>query len=303
MENLPPILPTGTQVIAHVDILNTDGQRLFVAGAIGVIVKSPTDLTHPYRVRFLDGTELSLKRDQLSVRSHHQNPTTPDNYLATTDLYQHVIYRCVIGSRAYGLDNDQSDIDLRGIYLPPADLQWSLFGVPEQLERGEEAYWEIEKFITLALKANPNILECLYTPLVDYITPLAQELLDIRHIFVTKLIYQTYNGYVMSQFRKLQKDIENYGEIRWKHAMHLIRLLLSGIIALQEGIIPVRVPDGYRPRLLAIRRGETAWDEVNEWRLALHKQFDEAFQKTSLPERPDYELANTYLIQARRSAL
>lgn len=303
MSDLPPILPVGTQVVAHVDIFNTQGELLFVAGAVGVIVKSPTDMTHPYRIRFLDGTEVSLKRDQLTVRTHHQNPTTPADYLAHTDLYNHVIYRCIVGSRAYGLDHDQSDTDYRGFYLPPADLQWSLFGVPEQLERGEEAYWELEKFVTLALKANPNILECLYTPLVEHVTPLAQELLDMRHIFVTKLIYQTYNGYVMSQFRKLQKDILNYGEIRWKHAMHLIRLLLSGIMALQDGVIPVRVPDEYRARLLAIRYAEWEWDRVDEWRLALHKQFDETFQKTHLPERPDYELVNAYLIRARRSAL
>jgi hypothetical protein len=105
----------------------------------------------------------------------------------------------------------------------------------------------------------------------------------------------------MSQFRKLQKDIENYGEIRWKHAMHLIRLLLVGITALNEGFIPVRVED-HRERLLAIRRGEVAWDEVNQWRLALHKEFDAAFQMTTLPERPDYEAANAYLVRARKYA-
>ena len=301
MTQLPLIMPVGTQVVTRIQV--TDGAVSFMAGTVGIILKSPVDATHAYRVRFLDGTELSLKRDQLAVRSHHQNPTMPADYNAHTDLYQYVIYRCVIASRAYGLDNEQSDTDLRGIYLPPANLQWSLFGVPDQLERGEESYWEMEKFITLALKANPNILECLYTPLVEYITPLAQELLDMRHIFVTKLIYQTYNGYVLSQFRKLQKDIENYGEIRWKHAMHLIRLLLSGIIALQEGAIPVRMPDSHRPRLLAIRHGEMVWDDVNQWRLTLHKQFEDVFQKTSLPERPNYEQANDYLIRARRSAL
>jgi hypothetical protein len=57
------------------------------------------------------------------------------------------------------------------------------------LERGEEAYWEMQKFIVLALKANPNILECLYTPLVEQVTPIAQELLDMRNIFLSKLIY------------------------------------------------------------------------------------------------------------------
>src|SRR5438477_73705 len=84
-------------------------------------------------------------------------------------LYDHVIYRCIVGSRAYGLDDDESDTDRRGIYLPPAELHWSLSGVPEQLENlaTDDVYWEIQKFITLALKANPNVLECLYTPLAE----------------------------------------------------------------------------------------------------------------------------------------
>jgi hypothetical protein len=40
----------------------------------------------------------------------------------------------VVGSRAYGLDDAASDTDRRGIYLPPAELHWSLGEVPEQLE-------------------------------------------------------------------------------------------------------------------------------------------------------------------------
>jgi hypothetical protein len=79
-------------------------------------------------------------------------------------------------------------------------------------------------------------------------------------------------------------------------------LLLSGIIALQENRIPVQVADEHREQLLSIRDGETAWEEVNQWRLALHMEFDAAFQSTTLPERPDYETANDYLIQVRRSA-
>ena len=92
----------------------------------------------------------------------------------------------------------------------------------------------------------------------------------MREIFLSKLVYQTYNGYVMSQFKKLEQDIRARGEIKWKHAMHLIRLLLSGVTALREGFVPVRV-DEHRNELLAIRRGEIKWDEVNARRLALHK--------------------------------
>ena len=40
----------------------------------------------------------------------------------------------------------------------------------------QECYWELERFLRLALKANPNVLECLYTPLVEHATPLAEEL-------------------------------------------------------------------------------------------------------------------------------
>ena len=50
--------------------------------------------------------------------------------------------------------------------------------------------------------------------------------------------------------------------------------------------------DEHRDALLAIKRGEQPWPEVNAWRLRLHKEFDEAFASTRLPERPDYVWAN-----------
>jgi hypothetical protein len=84
--------------------------------------------------------------------------------------------------------------------------------------------------------------------------------------------------------------------------MHLVRLLISGITVLREGHVPVRV-ERYRERLLSIRRGEAPWDEVNEWRLALHRDFDAAYASSRLPDRPDYAWANDYLVRARKSAV
>ncbi|MCG3131456.1 MAG: hypothetical protein FLDDKLPJ_02248 [Phycisphaerae bacterium] len=165
----------------------------------------------------------------------------------------------------------------------------------------EECYWEIQKFITLALKANPNVLECLYTPLVEHVTPPARELLAMRGAFLSRLIYQTYNGYVLSQFRKIGARLRDGREIKWKHAMHLIRLLLSGITALREGVVPVVVEE-HRDQLLRVRRGLLPWEEVNAWRLDLHRRFDEAHAATQLPERPDYAKANAILLKARRLA-
>ena len=137
-------------------------------------------------------------------------------------------------------------------------------------------------------EGNPNVLECLYTPIVESATPLARELLDMRAAFLSRLVYQTYNGYVMSQFKKLEQDLRAKGAIKWKHAMHLIRLLLSGITVLREGFVPVRVEE-YRAALLAIKAGETPWDEINAWRLRLHQEFDAALAVTKLPDRPEYE--------------
>jgi uncharacterized protein len=84
--------------------------------------------------------------------------------------------------------------------------------------------------------------------------------------------------------------------------MHLIRLLLSGIGVLRDGFVPVKV-DTHRDRLLSIRRGEVPWEDVENWRLSLHHDFNAAFETTKLPERPDYERANAFLISARRRAL
>src|SRR5262249_34112445 len=109
----------------------------------------------------------------------------------------------------------------------------------------------------------------------------------------------TFNGYAMSQFKKIEQDLRNSGEIKWKHAMHLLRLLLTGAGALRLGRVPVRV-EAHRERLLSVKRGEVDWYEVSEWRKELHRDFEQALAETKLPERPDYERANGFLIRARK---
>ena len=305
-DSLPPILSPGTQVVAKPAVRGTDGRPVHPPGAVGIIIQSPADYWHSYRVRFLDGFEASLGRADLSVLSHFQRGdlSAAVGLLGEHDLFDCVIYRCVVGSRAYGLDDDGSDYDRRGVYLPPADRHWSLYGVPEQLENPatEEVYWELQKFVVLALKANPNVLECLYTPLVETTSPVAAEMLKMRDRFLSKLVYQTYNGYVASQFKKLQADLRNKGAVKWKHVMHLLRLLLAGIGTLRDGRVPVHAGE-HRERLLAVKRGEVAFEELEGWRQHLHRQFDAAYETTALPDRPDYAAANALLLWARRSAL
>jgi uncharacterized protein len=290
------IVPIGTQVVTQIATQSPKG-------SVGTITQIPTDGNHTYQIQLPTGVAISLKRHEFSIRKHFQSEglITP---LADRNLEDHVIYRVIIGSRAYGLDDENSDTDRRGIYLPPADLHWSLYGVPEQLENDEaqECFWELQKFLVLCLKANPNVLECLYSPLVEICNPIAQELLDIRSIFLSKLIYQTYNSYVLSQFKKMEQDLRNQGSVRPKHAMHLIRLLLSGITILREGFVPVQI-EHHRESLLNIKYQQTSWEDVNAWRLQLHEEFDRAFTQTQLPDRPDYDRANAFLLKARRKMI
>jgi uncharacterized protein len=296
----------GTQVVVLKSVLGSSGRIAHPAGAVGVIVRAPLDRRHAYRVRFPDGFEAALHHDHLMLLAEYKDSGISDNQdaLSRHGLFNRVIFRCVVGSRAYGLDDESSDTDRRGIYLPPAELHWSLYGVPEQLENEEtqEAYWELQKFLVLALKANPNVLECLFTPLVETATPLARELLDMKTSFLSRLVFQTYNGYVMSQFKKMQTDIRNQGQVKWKHVMHLIRLLLSGITVMRDGVVPVRVV-AHRDALLSIKAGQMEWERVDSWRRALHKEFNHTFEQTSLPEKPNYEWANDFLVTARRRAV
>jgi hypothetical protein len=153
------IYSVGTQVVALKQVQASNGQAVHPSGAVGVIVRAPRDRSHSYRVRFVDGFEAALHHDNLMLLAEYKEGAinNSETVLSNHGLFHRVIYRCVIGSRAYGLETEDSDTDRRGIYLPSADLHWSLYGVPEQLENEEtqESYWELQKFLIMALKGSP----------------------------------------------------------------------------------------------------------------------------------------------------
>ncbi len=97
--------------------------------------------------------------------------------------------------------------------------------------------------------------------------------------------FSNLSGYVASQFKKMQSDIRNHGRVKWKHVMHLIRLLISGIDVLREGKITVDVGDA-REKLLTIKRGESSFEEADTWRKRLQVEFEQAYQQTTLPIVP-----------------
>lgn len=272
-------------------------------GTVGVVIESPSHNGETYLVQFSDEITAIVDFDEMNLRRREIDQMLVAD---SAGLSQYIIYRCQVGSKAFGLSNEDSDDDLRGIFLPPAKLHWSLYRLPEQIELqnddDDEVYWEIEKFVRLALKANPNILETLWTPLIITMTPLAERLREIRAAFLSKHLYKTYSGYVLSQFRRMKNGFEKTGKYKVKHAMHLIRLLYSGIYALKSSEIMVDVTQ-HRDELMGIRSGEFPFETIRHRALELDKIFQAAFEKTELPEQPDFETVNRFLVDARREAV
>lgn len=301
-EPLPTfIIAVGTQVVLKSAKRVPNSDVVKPVGSVAEVVEAPAVNSRPYLVRFVDGVTVRARFAELVIRKRElaEELATPG-----PDLRAFVILRVAVGSQAFGLATADSDEDRRGIFLPPAELTWSLFKPPEQVEYAsegvEEVDWELEKFLRLALQANPNILETLWSPRVLHITPLGEELRGLRGAFLSRHVYKTYSGYVLSQFQLMRRGYERTGAYKAKHAMHLVRLLYSGIHALRTGEILVDV-GAHREELLRIRNGALSFEDVRLRALALDQEFQQAFLTTTLPERPDLERVNRFLIHARRS--
>ena len=122
-----------------------------------------------------------------------------------------LILEVIAGSKAYGLDTAKSDTDIRGVFVLPKDLYYSLDYVPQVAnESNDIVYYELKRFVELLSKNNPNIIELLNVPsacvlhkdvLMDLIEP---------SLFLSKLCEKTFANYAFTQIKKaysLEKKI------------------------------------------------------------------------------------------------
>ena len=124
-----------------------------------------------------------------------------------------LIFECITGSKAYGLDTAKSDTDIRGVYVVPKELFYSL-EYPEQVsnETNDIVYYELRRFMELLSKNNPNIMEMLAVPeqCILYRHPVMDKLKP--GIFLSKLCEKTFANYAFTQIKKaygLEKKIVN----------------------------------------------------------------------------------------------
>jgi len=124
-----------------------------------------------------------------------------------------IIFECISGSRAYGLDTASSDTDIRGVFIASKEQFYGLHYIDQvNDETNDVVYYELKKFISLLLKNNPNILELLSMPekCILYKHPLFDQLK--KELFLSRLCKNTFANYAFTQIKKargLNKKIVN----------------------------------------------------------------------------------------------
>jgi predicted nucleotidyltransferase len=155
------------------------------------------------------------------------------------DVKKHTILFTIAGSRSYGIHTPESDVDVKGICIPPvvdyklgilnsfeqADAREHLKPFFELLNKEEQeatiadckeknsphiapegAVYDLAKFFKLALNANPNILEVLYCDPKDIrlITSAGSLIRKNRDIFLSKKVVWSYQGYSFAQMKRIK---------------------------------------------------------------------------------------------------
>lgn len=125
---------------------------------------------------------------------------------------QNLILRVVCGSQAHGLATAESDLDTRGICIPPKRylIGLSTFEQHEN-ETGDHTIYSLHKFVRLALQGNPNIIETLYTEGEDilFVNTWGKRLQASRDLFLSRKVGERFMGYALSQLRRIE------GHYRW----------------------------------------------------------------------------------------
>ena len=207
LAHLDPIatpLPHGTEVVTRV--AREHGGRRVPEGTIGRVVATGAG---DVDVAIVGVGTLRYARDELVPRRVGQALFARRREASWAALRPCVIVESVVGSRAWGLDDERSDTDVRGVFALPLPWTLGLVAPPEDLVSADstEAFWSLDKCVRQALRADPNTLEMLFVSGARALDPIGQALLDAREAFVSREIYGTFARYALAQLRRLEQGM------------------------------------------------------------------------------------------------
>lgn len=219
------------------------------------------------------------------------------------------ILRVLCGSRAYGLESDDSDFDYHGVYvvqtkrfleIGPRVKETSWIEGEDQ----DNTAWELKHFLELSMHCNPTVLETFVAP-VEEATEEGESLRALfPYMLAKKRIYDAFRGYASNQRKKM---FEPAGGVRaperiTKAAIAYLRSLYQGKCLLEEGTYDPRINDAdLRNFLLDLKKAvEPDLAAVVGRAMQLEKEITAAFVASKIQEQPDTERVNKFLMDTRK---
>lgn len=172
-------------------------------------------------------------------------------------LGKRVILMGLGGSYAYGTNNENSDVDFRGITLNlPSDLLGLTKFEQYEDENTDTVIYSFNKMVKLLLDCNPNTIELLGLDEEQYLikTALGQELLDNKNLFLSKRAVKSFGGYASDQLRRLQNAIARDHMPQQEREQHIYRSVKNALEdfmrkneTLQKGSINIYIDESDNP--------------------------------------------------------
>lgn len=168
------------------------------------------------------------------------------DFLKTNEhLGKNIILLGLGGSHAYGTNREGSDLDIRGVALNSKTniLTGENF---EQVtnEVTDTVIYSFNKFVNLLSNCNPNVCELLGLKPEHYLylSPIGQELLDNKHLFLSKRAIHSFGGYANTQLRRLDnkavRDVEQA-----KREQHIMNSINNARYYYKEHFFPMSDTD------------------------------------------------------------
>lgn len=222
-----------------------------------------------------------------------------------SDQKRKIILKVLVGSRAHNLHTEDSDFDYRGVFIVPTTdilaLGRNMKNTNWVEGKVDATSWELGHFLDMATHCNPNILDVFEGEPIDDAASEGRRLQELWPAVISRRrILDAYLGYSHNQFKKMM-DQEAVDTPRvWKFGVTYIRSLLNGIDILETGTFSLEVDDEWHPSLQAIREGHVSRGVIVDMAVRLQKKIHEAYGRSIIPEAPDLERVNAYLLEMRK---
>lgn len=120
----------------------------------------------------------------------------------------HTIFECIVGSQAYGTNNEFSDLDYAGVMIPGKEYFLGLKRVDQfsDYDDVDKTIYDIRKALTLVADNNPNMLDMLYTPerCIVKTSKYWNKILENKQLFLSKRIRYSFSGYAIAQLNRIK---------------------------------------------------------------------------------------------------